>query len=102
MRAGVEVGKVRGTLIPTQFKPEETFLALLFFFSFYATHLSVKSQVMSVYERVWRLTLKSDSLPTCSDGSWEVWKRSHPEMVLPVSSFCFITSHGTRWGKCPL
>lgn len=43
----VQIGKGGGTLTPAPFKLEEAFVALLFFFSFYASHIiSVKAQVI--------------------------------------------------------
>lgn len=69
LRTGIEIRKVGGTLISTQIKVEKTFVALFFVcFPFYASQISAKSQVIRVYERVWRLTLKMHCLPTCSDG----------------------------------
>lgn len=64
LRTGIEIRKVGGTLISTQIKVPLFFVC----FPFYASQVSAKSQVIRVYERVWRLILKMHCLPTCSDG----------------------------------
>lgn len=45
--------KAGGTLIPTQFKVEEIFVALLFFFFLPSHDSHIMSQDIYVYERVW-------------------------------------------------